>query len=167
MESCVINFLGVGGNANIWQADLQTQCTTFSTHTIRWNSKRGSMVGEPGAPNCWERHRKARLDFAQTHMNKTKSFWENVLCGKVRQIFRFKKNNKLLLLQNELWNFEENKTFLHHEIGRSPIWIFAMFHAVSEKLHFCRWAWKSCISVEGHGSCSSTKTQNKKTPWTG
>ena len=38
------------------------------------------MVGDPGGPTAErETHNKAGLEFAITHRNKPKSFWENVL----------------------------------------------------------------------------------------
>ena len=63
------------------QADLQTQGTTVSTRTIRHQlDERGFYGRRPRrTPVLRKRNKKARLELAKTHLNKPKSFWENVL----------------------------------------------------------------------------------------
>ena len=63
------------------KADIQTQGTTVSTRTILRQLDERGFYGRRlrRTPLLIERHKKARLEFAKTHLNKPKSFWENVL----------------------------------------------------------------------------------------
>ena len=80
------------------QADLQTQGTTASTRTICHQlNKRESVEGDPGGPPLLrERHKKARLEFAKTLLNKPKS-WENVLWTDETKLELFGKAHHLSL----------------------------------------------------------------------
>ena len=86
------------------QADLQTQGTTVSTHTIRRQlDERGFYGRKPRrTPLLKERQRNAWLDFAKIHLKKPKSFWENVLWtdetklelfGKAHHLYVYRKQN--------------------------------------------------------------------------
>ena len=58
------------------QADLPTQGTTVSTRTIRRQLNERGFYGRRPRRNTLlrERQKKARLEFAKTHLNKPKSF---------------------------------------------------------------------------------------------
>ena len=63
------------------QADLQTQGTAVSAHTIsRHLNEMGRYGRRPRrTPLLTQRHKKARLEFAKTYLRKPKPFWENVM----------------------------------------------------------------------------------------
>ena len=78
------------------QADLQTQGTTVSTRSIhRQLDERGRRPRR--TPLLRERHKKAWLEFAKTHLNKPKSFWENVLWTDETKLELFGKAHHLCL----------------------------------------------------------------------
>ena len=81
------------------QADLQTQGTTVPTRTIcRQLIERGLYGRRPKrTPLLRDRHKKARLEFAKTHLNKPKSFWENVLWTDETKVELFGKAHHLCL----------------------------------------------------------------------
>ena len=63
------------------QADLQTQGTTVSGHTLRCHlNEMGCYGRRPRRTTLLtQRHKKARLEFAKTYLRQQKSFWENVM----------------------------------------------------------------------------------------
>ena len=86
------------------QADLQTQGTTVSTRTIRRQLNERRFYGRrPRRTQLLrERHKKAQLEFAKTHPDKPKSFWENVLWTDETKLELFGKAHHLCLQKTKL-----------------------------------------------------------------
>ena len=95
------------------QADLQTQGTTVSTHTIhRQLNEKGFYGRRPRrTPLLRERHKKARLEFAKTHLSKSKSFWENVLWTDETKLELFGKAHHLYVYGKQNEAFKDKNTF--------------------------------------------------------
>ncbi|KAF7663468.1 hypothetical protein LDENG_00210590 [Lucifuga dentata] len=85
------------------QAELQTQGTTVSTRTIHNQlNERGFYGKRPRrTPLLRERERHTRLEFAKTHLNKPKSFWENVLWSDEIKLELFGKSYKVCVYRKK------------------------------------------------------------------
>ena len=96
------------------QADLHTQGTTVSTRTIRRQLNEREFYGRRPrrTPLLRERHKKAQLEFAKTHLNKLKSFWENVLWTDKTKLELFSKAHHLYVYRKQNEAFKEKNTFL-------------------------------------------------------
>ena len=109
------------------KVDLQTQGTTVSSHTMRHQlNEGGSMVGDPGGPHCWERerHKKAWLEFAKTHLDKPKSFWENVLWEDETKLELFGKAHHLDVYRKQNEAFKEKS---RQGILKAAFWALFFF----------------------------------------
>jgi len=88
--------------------------------------KGGSMVGDPGGPHCWERerHKKAWLEFAKTHLDKPKSFWENVLWEDETKLELFGKAHHLDVYRKQNEAFKEKSRL---RILKAAFWALFFF----------------------------------------
>ena len=90
------------------QADLQTQGTTVSTHTMRHQLNERGFYGRRPRRNTLLRererdtHKKAQLEFAKTHLKKPKSFWENVMWTDETKLEIFSESTSSLCAENKM-----------------------------------------------------------------
>ncbi|KAL0204685.1 hypothetical protein M9458_002703, partial [Cirrhinus mrigala] len=90
------------------QADLQTQGTTVSAHTIRCYLNEKGHYGR--RPRRTPLHKKARLEFAKTYVTKPQSFWENVLWTDETKVELFGKGHHGTVCRKRNEAFKEKKT---------------------------------------------------------
>ena len=88
--------------------------------------KGDSMVGDPGGPHCrqTDRHKKAQMEFAKTHLNRPKSFWENVLWTDETKLDIFREAYHLDVYRKQNVVFKEKNTFprVKHGGGSVMFW---------------------------------------------
>ena len=108
------------------QVDLQTQGSTVSTCTIHHQfNERGFNGRRPTrTPLLRHTHKKARLEFAKTHLNNSKSFWENVLWTDETKLELFGKAHHLYVYKKQNEAFKEKITFpaVKHGGGSVMFW---------------------------------------------
>jgi hypothetical protein len=106
---------------------------TVSTHTIRRQLNERGLYGKRPRRNplLRERHEKARLQFAKTHLNMPRSFWENVLWTdetKLR-VFFLAKHTMSLFTENKMEVFNEKYTFPTVKHGGGSVMFWGCFAA--------------------------------------
>ena len=120
------------------QADLQTQGTIILTCTIRRQlNERGLYGRRPRRkPLLKDRHKKAWLEFAKTHLNKPKSFWENVLWTDETKLELFGKSHRLCVYRKRNEAFKQKNTLPTVKHGGGSLMFWGCF-AASGALNVC------------------------------
>ncbi|KAI2664860.1 Transposable element Tcb1 transposase [Labeo rohita] len=113
------------------QADLQSQGTTVSAHTIHRHLNEKGRYGR--RPRRTQRHKKARLEFAKTYVTKPQSFWENILWPDETKVEVFGKGHHGTVYRKRNEAFKEKNT------------VPTVKHGGSSKM-FC-----SCFAASGTG----------------